>query len=312
LPADLIESELFGSSKGSFTGSLDRTGIFKHANFSTVFLDELSEMPLHLQSKLLRFIQDKRVRRVGSVGDEPVDVRVIAAVNKDPRACVKENRLREDLYYRLSTVTVLVPPLRDRPPDILPLANAYLNFFSEQYKHKPPVMETAVVEMLSNYEWPGNVRQLINEMNRCALLCNGKISVSDLTIQQDMLTDASEDDLQNWLGVPVSSLSELERAEAKAIVRCLIVNKFNKVTASQKLGIGRQTLYSKIKAWGVKTPATDSRVAERTLLHTESAEPKDAPAPSPPPAPRAPRKSERSSAPPAEASEEQSEGGFLD
>jgi len=306
LPAELIESELFGSSRGSFTGSLDRTGIFKHANFSTVFLDELSEMPLHLQSKLLRFIQDKRVRRVGGVGDELVDVRVVAAVNQNPLTCIKEKRLREDLYYRLSTITVMVPPLRDRSADILPLAISYLDFFSERYKRKVPALEPETIELLRNYDWPGNVRQLINEMNRCALLCNGKVGVNDLSVFY------ADDDVQKWVTADLDSLSPVDRSEVTVIVAALRANQFNKRVTCVKLGMGRSTLHAKIARWGIKTPATDERVAEQTLLHTATPDPSDAPAPSPRAASPSPRKSERSSAPPAGASGEPAGGGLLD
>lgn len=311
LPADLIESELFGSTKGSFTGSVDRTGIFKHASFGTVFLDELSEMPLALQSKLLRFIQDKKVRRVGAVGDEIVDVRIIAAVNRQPMECVKQNKLREDLYYRLSTITISVPPLRDRPPDIMPLAKAYLDFFSNQYQHPPPEIDPKVEGMFMKYDWPGNVRQLINEMNRCALLCNGKISLSDLSINQELLLEEG-DILQQWIDGDIGQLTEIQKAEARAIITVMIATKFNKNEASRRLGIGRQTLYNKIRALGIKTLASDVRVAERTLLHTESAEPKAAPAPSPAPPPRAPRTVEQSFSPPPAKSPEPTEEGLLD
>lgn len=309
LPAELIESELFGSAKGSFTGGIDRIGILKHAHGSTVFLDELSEMPLHLQAKLLRFIQDKRIRRVGSIGEETVDVRVIAAINRLPADCVKLKRLREDLYYRLGTVTIVVPPLRDRPDDILPLANAYLRFYSAQYSRQPPKIDNKVEAAFMRYEWPGNVRQLQNEMNRCALLCNGNISLNDLNIQ-----DASEDsfDLQHWLTRNVSELSVMEKAKAHALIKMLIQVKWNRLEASKRLGIGRQTLYNQIKVWGVKTPATDARLAERTLLHSEPSDRPAAPAPSPTPAPAPERNVEQSTESSAPKSTEPQEGGFLD
>lgn len=310
LPAELIESELFGSSKGSFTGSLDRVGIFKHANCSTAFLDELSEMPLGLQSKLLRFIQDKKVRRVGSIGEEPVDVRIIAAINKPPMECVKERRLREDLYYRLSTVTITVPPLRDRPQDIIPLAAAYLGYYSQMLNRPIPTFDSTIAKALQGYDWPGNVRQLQNEMNRCAVLCNGTISISDLNIAPELLT--GDANLQEWLTRPVGELTKMEQAEATAIVKVLCDHKWNKLTASNALGIGRQTLYNKIKTLGIKTPATDARVAERTLLHSERVKRQVDRAPAQAPPPAAEDTDEPHAEPPAQASGGLMEGGFLD
>lgn len=309
LPAELIESELFGSSKGSFTGGLDRIGLLKHANLNTVFLDELSEMPLNLQAKMLRFIQDKRIRRVGSIGEEVVDVRVIAAINRLPAECVKQKRLREDLYYRLGTVTIIVPPLRDRPEDILPLANAYLQFYSAQFKRPAPKIDKKVEALFMDYSWPGNVRQLQNEMNRCALLCNGSISTSDLNIQMEL---SSEVDIQNWITVSATTLTVMEKAEARAVIKTLLETKWNKHEAALKLGIGRQTLYNKMKIWGIKTPATDARLAERTLLHSEPSAQKSALAPSPVPPPAPARIVVQSTGSSSAPSVAQSGEGFLD
>lgn len=310
LPAELIESELFGSSKGSFTGGLDRIGLLKHANLNTVFLDELSEMPLHLQAKLLRFIQDKRIRRVGSIGEETVDVRVIAAINRLPADCVKQKRLREDLYYRLGTVTVVVPPLRDRLDDILPLARAYLQFYSAQFKREAPKIDKKVEALFMDYPWPGNVRQLQNEMNRCALLCNGSVNVDDLNIQADLPT--SELDIQTYLTADVSKMSVIEKGEARTVIKMLLETKWNKHEAALRLGMGRQTLYHRIRDWGIKTPATDAQLAERTLLHSEPSALPAAPAPSPSPPPAPERSVERLPESSASKSPEPQEGGLLD
>jgi len=310
LPAELIESELFGSSKGSFTGGLDRIGLLKHANLNTVFLDELSEMPLHLQAKLLRFIQDKRVRRVGSIGEETVDVRIIAAINRLPADCVKHRRLREDLYYRLGTVTIIVPPLRDRPEDILPLANSYLRYFSTQFKREPPMIDKKVEAMFMDYPWPGNVRQLQNEMNRCALLCNGSVNVDDLNIQADL--PSSELDIQPYLTVDVSHFTVIEKSEARLIIKTLLETKWNKHETALRLGLGRQTLYNRMRTWGVKTPTTDAQLAERTLLHSEPSALPAAPAPSPKPVRRAPRTVEQSPESSAPKSDAPLGGGLLD
>jgi transcriptional regulator with PAS, ATPase and Fis domain len=309
LPAELIESELFGSIKGSFTTSIDRVGMFKHADQSTAFLDELSEMPLALQAKLLRFLQDKRVRRVGAIGEETVNVRIIAAINNLPSECVKQNRLREDLFYRIGTVTIVVPPLRDRPHDILPMASAYLRFYSAQFKRQPPMFDADTQKALMNYDWPGNVRQLQNEMNRCALLCGGSVNLKDLNIQQEM---TGESDLQDCLNIPISDLTQLERTEARTIIKVLLECRWNKLESSTRLGISRQALYNRIAKLGIKTPANDAQLAERTLLHNASSSPKHAPAPSPAPAPARAHSVVQSNGSFSVVSAERSEGGFLD
>ena len=189
---DIMESEFFGSTKGAFTGSNHRVGIVEDAKGSTLFLDELSEMPLHLQSKLLRFTQDKMVRRVGSNTYTHVDVRLLAGINRDPQHCVADKNLREDLCYRLNTVTISVPPLRDRRADILPLAKSYLKFFCKQYERDIPKLSVRAVKVLMSYAWPGNVRQLMNEMSRCAILCHGQVRTRDLSIVEAKPTDAEQ------------------------------------------------------------------------------------------------------------------------
>lgn len=309
LPADLIESELFGSTKGAFTGShADRMGLVKTASGSTLFLDELSEMPLNLQSKLLRFIQDKRVRRVGGVMSEIIDTRIIVAVNKPPRQCVAENRLREDLYYRLSAITITVPPLRQRQEDILPLAKAYLQFFSDQLKRQPPVIETDTEAALLACAWPGNVRQLLNEMSRCALLCNGKVKPNDLDIQPE----TSPDDVQASVNVDLNSLQELERNEVKTIVRVLRECDFHRETAWMRLGIRRGTLYQKIKDYGIKMPAKREQGAKRTPRRNGHVSPSNGQPPSQVPVLRVPRAVEQSVESPDVRSVGLQEGAFLD
>jgi len=268
LPAELIESELFGSIRGAFTGSADRMGLIQHAANSTLFLDELSEMPLGLQSKLLRFLQDRQVRRVGSVSSETVNVRVIAAINKEPRLCISEKNLREDLYYRLSTITIAVPLLRDRPQDIMPLACVYLKYFSEQFNRKPPTFSAKIEKALLAYHWPGNVRQLQNEMTRCALLCDDIINLEDLSIQHELTRCEREaltlEALQKVANTDVTIFSSIERAELKIIVDVLMACNFNKQQARIMLGIGRQTLYNKIRKYGIKLP-NDCRLTDEIL-----------------------------------------------
>jgi len=311
LPADLIESELFGSTKGSFTGSIDRIGLLASAVGSTVFLDELSEMPLNLQSKLLRFLQDMNVRRVGSNTGHAVNVRVIAAVNQSPAICMQEKRLREDLYYRLSTVALTVPPLRDRIEDIVPLAEAYVAYYAALLDRPKPALSLETKAVLRNYAWPGNVRQLQNEMNRAVLLGdNGCISPVNLAFYQN-----NTDPLQVSVTVSINDLSPLEKVEIKAVVDTLKACKWNMLRASTRLGIGRQTLYSKVKRYGIKRPKWYERAPRRSRHsqpHNESSEQKDEPAPLPPSAFPAPRIFVPSAEAPASKSAARGEEGFLD
>lgn len=303
LPAELIESELFGSSKGSFTGSnMDRIGLFKAADHGTCFLDELSEMPLDLQSKLLRFLQDKRIRRVGTIASELVDVRVIAAVNRDPKACVDDKRLREDLYYRLNTVTIWVPPLRERQKDIIPLADAYLAYYAEVFKRPVPALTDAAKDWLLAYSWPGNVRQLQNEINRCVLLSNNGHIDAGILAEQPMSKP-----MQNT--APVGTIAE---AEIEVILKALDSCDGNKLTAAKKLGIGRQTLYNKLRYYGITTTASAARPKERSPPRSAPEASKDAPAPDPTPAPVPERTSPPVVESPAESSAEPLGGGLLD
>tara|TARA_R110002126_G_scaffold6872_10_gene34744 strand:+ start:9542 stop:10480 length:939 start_codon:yes stop_codon:yes gene_type:complete len=181
VPAELLESELFGHKKGSFTGAIaDRPGHFLVANGGTVFLDEIGDMPLPMQAKLLRVLQDGEVRPVGSNAVQHVDVRVVAATNKDlPEAC-KAGTFREDLFYRLNVITIHLPPLRERGQDIAHLARFFLARANEQMG-RSTVLSDAALEMLLAYSWPGNVRQLENEMQRAVALSGATIGADDLS-----------------------------------------------------------------------------------------------------------------------------------
>lgn len=287
LPSELVESELFGSRRGSFTGSVDdRMGLIKYADGGTLFLDELSEMPLHMQSKLLRFIQDRRIRRVGNVVHENIDTRIIAAVNKPPQECIQKKQLREDLYYRLSVVTVTVPPLRERRDDIVPLATAYLRYYSAQFERPVPKLSAEAAAMLCSHPWPGNVRQLINTMTRCALLCTGSISSMDLALDP---VDTTEDNIQMWLKRDFTTMPVKEQIEARQLIVALIKSKFNRNNAASVLGVTRGTLYSKIVRLGIRMPARNEPVEPQTPHRNGHAIPLDAPSPSPLPVLPAPR-----------------------
>ncbi len=244
LPRELIESELFGSVKGAFTGAnADREGLFRQAESGTLFLDEISEMPIDTQSKLLRVLQEKEVRPVGGRTTYKTDCRLLAATNRKTEQAIKDGKLREDLYYRISTITVDLPPLRERREDILPLANAFLKRFAAQADRNISGFSAPAAEMLRTFEWPGNVRQLQNEVQRTVLMCEGaQVDVQDLSIT-NVLSPATE----------VEDLTLMEAMEKNTIMQILKETGGNKLETAKRLGIGRQTLYNKIKIYEIET-----------------------------------------------------------
>ena len=243
LPRELIESELFGSVKGAFTGAQgDREGLFRQAEGGTLLLDELSEMPIDTQSKLLRVLQEKEVRPVGGRTSYKTDCRILAATNRAVEDAIKEGKLREDLFYRISAISIALPPLRDRREDILPLAKAFLKRFASQADRSLNEFTPAAAERLRKYDWPGNVRQLQNEVQRAVLMCEGKmVDVHDLSIT-DMAASSDLDD---------EKLTLMEAMERNKIVEILKETRGNKLETAKRLGIGRQTLYNKIKAYAI-------------------------------------------------------------
>ena len=246
LPRELIESELFGSVKGAFTGAIaDRDGLFRQAEGGTLFLDEISEMPIDTQSKLLRVLQDQKVRPVGGKADYQTNCRIIAATNRKPEDAIKDGKLREDLFYRISAISVYLPPLRERRDDIMPLANAFLKRFAAQANRTLRTFTPAAVERLSGFEWPGNIRQLQNEIQRAVLLCEGPdVDASDLSVSETRMVPSEGHD---------TGFTLLEGVERNAIIQMLRETGGNKLETAKKLGIGRQTLYNKIKAYGIET-----------------------------------------------------------
>jgi DNA-binding NtrC family response regulator len=243
LPRELIESELFGSVKGAFTGALaDREGLFRQAEGGTLFLDEISEMPIDTQSKLLRVLQDQEVRPVGGKSSYKTNCRIVAATNRPPAEAIKDGKLREDLFYRISAISVYLPPLRERRDDIMPLANAFLKRFSAQASREMNGFKPDAIERLTAFNWPGNIRQLQNEIQRAVLLSEGgEVAAADLSI-----TTAKS-------GESDTSFTLLEGVERNAITQTLKETGGNKLETAKRLGIGRQTLYNKIKAYGIET-----------------------------------------------------------
>jgi DNA-binding NtrC family response regulator len=244
LPRELIESELFGSVKGAFTGAnVDREGLFRQAEGGTLFLDEISEMPIDTQSKLLRVLQEKEVRPVGGRTSYKSDCRIIAATNRPTEEAIKSGKLREDLYYRIGAISVYLPPLRERREDILPLANAFLKRFDAQAGRNLSGFAPEAAETLRSFDWPGNVRQLQNEIQRAVLMSEGTVvDLKDLSITAVM--SAKED----------SELTLMEAMERNTILQMLKDTGGNKLETAKRLGIGRQTLYNKIKMYAIEAP----------------------------------------------------------
>lgn len=246
LPRELIESELFGSVKGAFTGAhSDREGLFRQAEGGTLFLDEISEMPIDTQSKLLRVLQDQEVRPVGGKVTYKTNCRIVAATNRQPEVAIKEGKLREDLFFRISAISVHLPPLRERREDIMPLANVFLKRFAAQANREINGFTQAAIDRLTEFDWPGNVRQFQNEIQRAVLLCEGtEIDAADLSISTTKPVEFSEE--------TDSGYTLLESVERNVIVQTLKAAAGNKLEAAKRLGIGRQTLYNKLKAYGIE------------------------------------------------------------
>jgi DNA-binding NtrC family response regulator len=238
----LLESELFGHARGSFTGATaDRPGLFEAANGGTLFLDEVGEITLPMQVKLLRALQEKEVRRVGENKSRPVNVRILSATNKNLKAEVKEKRFREDLYYRLNVVELAVPPLRKRREDILPLARMLLAEAAVQMKRAVDGLTTPTVDHLLSYPWPGNVRELANAMERAvAVAKTNRVDVEDLPPEV-----RQEAPLVSEKGMP-RLLKDVER---DCILAALEKTEGNREKAADLMGMGVATLYRKLKSY---------------------------------------------------------------
>jgi two-component system response regulator HydG len=245
LPRELIESELFGSVKGAFTGAYtDREGFFRQAEGGTLFLDEISEMPIDTQSKLLRVLQDQEVRPVGGKTSYKTNCRIVAATNRKPEEAIKDGKLREDLFYRISAISFYLPPLRERREDIMPLATSFLKRFASQANRILKGFTPSATERITGFDWPGNVRQLQNEVQRAVLLCEGdQVDAADLSITKVRVAGEESQD---------TNFTLLEGVERNAIIQMLKETGGNKLETAKRLGIGRQTLYNKIKAYGIE------------------------------------------------------------
>ncbi|MCK6413764.1 MAG: sigma-54 dependent transcriptional regulator [Azonexus sp.] len=247
IAGELLESELFGHVKGAYTGAQQsREGLFYYARGGTLFLDEVSEMPAAAQAKLLRALEERRIRPVGSEQEVDVDVRVIAASNRDLKAEVAGQRFRQDLYYRLQVLEVTLPPLRERPDDIAPLVAHFMAQLSPALGVPPLALDTRTLARMSDYDWPGNVRELRNLVERSLIL--GWFDIGSESGGQDAV------DRESTIAIPARRgfLDDtLEAVEKRHILAMLAASDGNKSEASRRLGISRKTLDRKCQAWGL-------------------------------------------------------------
>jgi DNA-binding NtrC family response regulator len=243
IPRELIESELFGHEKGAFTGATSaRTGKFEAADGGTLFLDEVGELPLELQPKLLNVLQDRRVCRVGSSEESEVDVRVIAATNRDLAAAVEERVFREDLFYRLNVLTLELPALRVRPDDILPIAESAVRRIARRLGRQEPALDDATAEKLRDHQWPGNVRELENVLERAMVFTDGETITSDSLGALGGTPSGPTD--SELVGLP---LAELEK---RAILATLAAFGGNRSEAAKALGVSERTVYNRLRDYG--------------------------------------------------------------
>jgi two-component system response regulator HydG len=245
IPEGLLESELFGHEKGAFTGAVrQKLGKFETADGGTVFLDEIGDMSEALQAKLLRFLQDHIVQRVGGSKDIQVDVRVIAATNKDLEAEIAAGSFREDLYFRLNVVTITLPPLRDRDGDVPLLIDHFLRVHAPS-GGKPKRMSPSAVRVAMNYEWPGNVRELENAVQRAVVLSRGE------TIFSEHLPAKVQASVEGGEGAALTGGKTMREVERDTIIKTLKQTDSNRTHAAKILGISRRTLQNKIKEYGI-------------------------------------------------------------
>ena len=248
LPESLLESELFGHVKGAFTGAdRDHKGLFEAAAGGTLLLDEIGEIYPAVQVKLLRVLQDRQIRRVGSTETRTIDLRVIAATNQDLARMVRERAFRKDLYYRLKVLSIEVPPLRVRREDILPLAHGFVRRGCMTYRCGPCSLSAGALDRLLAYPWPGNVRELENAMERAVVLAEGKPRIEESDLPPEVLHPEAETPNDS------EELLPLEVVERRHILRVLARCEGNRKETAKALGIATNTLWRKLKEYGVSS-----------------------------------------------------------
>jgi transcriptional regulator with PAS, ATPase and Fis domain len=254
LPETLLESELFGHRKGSFTGATaDKKGLFEAAAGGTLFLDEVGETSPAVQVPLLRALQEHSVRPVGATADIPVDVRIIAATNRDLDAMVREHAFRTDLFYRLRVLPLEVPPLRERKEDLLALARQFIARACAEYSCGPCTLSPEALDLFLAYDWPGNVRELENAIERAVVLADGKPRIDPADLPAEIRGHST---LPATPSGAVLTLAEVERQHILAML-----NHFggNRKATARALGVGANSLWRKLKRYGVQSPRTSRR-----------------------------------------------------
>jgi DNA-binding NtrC family response regulator len=266
IPETLIESEIFGHEKGAFTGALERrTGCFELAESGTLLLDEIGEMPIATQAKLLRVLEDRKLRRLGSKVETTVDVRVLAATNKVPEEAVARGELRNDLYYRLNVFNIHMPPLREHREDIPDLVHALLAEMSAKHGRRVATVSEAVLNAFRNYSWPGNVRELRNTLERAVIVCEGPvIETKHLPpgFGHAPVRPSAEDSDSIRVGVGTT----VGEAERLLILKTLESTNNNKTRAAEILGISLKTLHNKLKEYGSSASAEKEEAEETKEL----------------------------------------------
>jgi two-component system response regulator PilR (NtrC family) len=269
IPSELMESEFFGHKRGSFTGAVtDKVGLIPSAEGGTLFLDEVADLPLHMQVKLLRVIQEKTVRPIGEQREAPIDVRILSATHKNLADLVAQAKFREDLFYRINVIELRVPALRERAEDIPALADSIVRKLARRLGIEPPVLTPAAIDVLQNFPFPGNVRELENVLERALALCDQKtIDVADLQLRavarSENAPPLSPDTIAQMRavgspGAPLAAASrgalgeQLEDVERAAIVKALEAARYNKTAAAKALGMTFRALRYRIKKLGIE------------------------------------------------------------
>ncbi len=248
IPEGIFESELFGSVRGAFNQAIDKPGKIELADNGTIFLDEVGDMNMSIQPKLLRFLEDKQVTRLGDTKVKKIDVRFVAATNQDLTGMMKEKTFREDLYQRLACIKLKIPPLRERVEDILPLTEFFLERFSEEHNLKKPRISKRAKKILMDYHWPGNIRELNNILLSVVVRNQGK------TIYPENLNAASEE-IQTTATKTTEPFRPIKYMEAQYVKEALERTGWNKADAAKLLGISRDTLYKKIQKYKISEPS---------------------------------------------------------
>jgi two-component system response regulator PilR (NtrC family) len=262
IPSELMESEFFGHKKGSFTGAVEnKDGLFRSAGGGTLFLDEVADLPLAMQVKLLRAIQEKVVRPVGDTKELPVDIRLLSATHKNLAELVQEGNFRQDLFYRINVIELAVPPLRDRTDDIALLANHILERIAREYECDAATLTQDAIDRLKEHDFPGNVRELENILERAFTLCDAeKISASDLHLGNGLAAEAGNANGGATTNASPDLVPEgdidlegyLESIERQAIEKALEATRWNKTAAAKRLGISFRALRYRLKKLGME------------------------------------------------------------